>query len=106
MMDLGVVTALAYGALTLVGGIVGYLQAKSKMSLISGTISGLLLLAGAAVQLQGQAWGLLLAIAVSALLIVVFAIRLSKTRKFMPSGLMILGGIAALALMSYQKFAV
>ncbi len=105
-MDLGVVTALAYGALTLVGGIVGYLQAKSKMSLISGTISGLLLLAGAAVQLQGQAWGLLLAIAVSALLIVVFAIRLSKTRKFMPSGLMILGGIAALALMSYQKFAV
>lgn len=105
-MDLGVVTALAYGALTLVGGIVGYLQAKSKMSLISGTISGLLLLAGAAVQLQGQAWGLLLAIAVSALLIVVFAIRLSKTRKFMPSGLMILGGIAALALMSYQQFAV
>jgi uncharacterized membrane protein (UPF0136 family) len=105
-MDLGVVTALAYGALTLVGGIVGYLQAKSKVSLISGTVSGLLLLVGAAVQLQGQAWGLLLAIAVSALLIVVFAVRLSKTRKFMPSGLMILGGIAALALMSYQKFAV
>lgn len=100
------VTALAYGALTLVGGIVGYLQAKSKVSLISGTVSGLLLLVGAAVQLQGQAWGLLLAIAVSALLIVVFAVRLSKTRKFMPSGLMILGGIAALALMSYQKFAV
>jgi uncharacterized membrane protein (UPF0136 family) len=105
-MDLGAVTAFAYGALTLIGGIVGYLQAKSKMSLISGTISGLLLLVGAAVQLQGQAWGLPLAIAVSALLIVVFAIRLAKTRKFMPSGLMILGGIAALALLSYQQFGI
>lgn len=96
---LGIVAAIAYGILAIVGGIIGYIQAKSKVSLISGIISGLLLIFGGVMQLQRQNWGLLLATAVTVLLVIVFTIRLAKTRKFMPAGLMIVLGIAALVIM-------
>lgn len=35
-MNLGIVAAFGYGILALLGGIIGYIQAKSKVSLISG----------------------------------------------------------------------
>ncbi|MBE9116085.1 hypothetical protein IQ249_09280 [Lusitaniella coriacea LEGE 07157] len=101
-MNLGTIATIAYGILALVGGIIGYVQAKSKISLVSGTISGILLLVAAFIYLQGQVLGLTLAAAVSAILIVTFVIRLIKTRKMMPAGLMILAGIPTLALLLVQ----
>ncbi|MEB3177546.1 MAG: TMEM14 family protein [Nostocaceae cyanobacterium] len=101
-MSLGTIAALAYGILAIVGGIMGYAQAGSKASLFSGSISGLLLLVGGVMQLQGQAWGLTLAAIVTAALVIVFAIRLAKTRKFMPAGLMIIVGLLSLGLMVPQ----
>jgi uncharacterized membrane protein (UPF0136 family) len=101
-MNLGVVAAIAYGILAIVGGIIGYVQAKSKASLISGIISGLLLVTAGVMQLQGQDLGLILAIMVTIALIIVFAIRLAKTRKFMPAGLMTALGVAALVVMLKQ----
>ncbi len=101
-MKLGIIAALVYGILALIGGIVGYIQASSKVSLISGTISGLLLIFAAFLQLQGQAWGLIVAAFVTAALVVFFALRLAKTRKFMPAGLMTILGVLALALMVNQ----
>lgn len=99
---LSMIAAIAYGILVIVGGIMGYAQARSKASLISGIISGILLIFGGILQLQGQAWGLTLAIIVSAILVVVFTIRFVKTRKFMPAGLMTILGIIALAVMINQ----
>lgn len=104
-MNPGIIAAIAYGLLAIVGGIIGYIQAKSKASLISGVISGLLLISGAVVQLQGKGWGLILASVVTAILIVVFVTRLAKTRKFMPAGLMSIIGVAALVVMVKQIFA-
>ena len=101
-MNPGVVAAIAYGILAIVGGIIGYVQAKSKASLISGIISGLLLVTAGVMQLQGQGLGLILAIVVTIALIIVFAIRLAKTRKFMPAGLMTALGVAALVVMLKQ----
>ncbi|MGE5656037.1 MAG: TMEM14 family protein [Actinomycetota bacterium] len=101
-MNLGIVTAIAYGLLTFVGGLIGYAKAKSKASLISGSLSGLLLILAGVVQLQGQSWGLILATVVAAVLVIVFIGRLVKTRKLMPAGLMILGGLVSLALLLYQ----
>ena len=43
MMNLAIVAAIAYGILTLVGGIVGYLKSQSQVSLISGIVTGLFL---------------------------------------------------------------
>ncbi|MGK7873431.1 MAG: TMEM14 family protein [Xenococcaceae cyanobacterium] len=92
-MNLGIVAAIAYGVLALVGGVMGYAKVKSKASLISGSISGVLLLVAGLMQLQGFSMGLILALVVTAALVVVFAIRLVKTRKFMPAGLMLVAGV-------------
>ena len=105
-MELGIVAAFVYGILALIGGIMGYVQANSKVSLISGGISGLLLIFAAFMQLQGQFWGLLLAALVTAVLVVFFCLRLAKTRKLMPSGLMAILGMVALVLMLNQIVAV
>jgi uncharacterized membrane protein (UPF0136 family) len=43
-MNPAIIAAIAYGILSICGGIIGYVQAQSKPSLISGTISGLLLI--------------------------------------------------------------
>jgi uncharacterized membrane protein (UPF0136 family) len=96
-MSAPAIAAFAYGVLALVGGVIGFVQARSKMSLISGAITGVLLLIGGIGIVQAQSWGLGLAIAVTALLIVVFVGRLIKTRKAMPAGLMVVAGVAALA---------
>jgi uncharacterized membrane protein (UPF0136 family) len=101
-MNPGVIAAIAYGILAIGGGIMGYVQARSKASLISGAISGLLLILGGVMQLQGQTWGLILATVVTLVLIIVFAMRLSKTRKFMPAGLMTGLGVAVLVVMLKQ----
>ncbi|MDB9528594.1 TMEM14 family protein [Oscillatoria sp. CS-180] len=82
-----------YGVLSIVGGIIGYVQAGSKPSLISGIITGILLLIAGVGLLQAQVWGFWLAIAVTLLLVIVFIFRLIKTRKFFPAGLMVAVGI-------------
>ncbi|MBD1926907.1 hypothetical protein H6F74_11695 [Trichocoleus sp. FACHB-90] len=104
-MNLGIISAIAYGILAIIGGIIGYSQAQSKVSLISGIVTGLLLILGGVMQLQGQAWGLILATVVTAVLVIVFAIRLAKTRKFMPAGLMSVLGLVTLAVMVRQLMA-
>ncbi len=103
-MNLSIIAAITYGILAIIGGIIGYVQASSKASLISGSISGLLLIFAGAMQLQGQAWGLILATVVTTVLIIVFAIRLAKTRKFMPAGLMIIVGLVALGFIVNKFF--
>jgi len=98
-MNLAIAAPLAYGILAMVGGVIGYLKVKSKMSIISGVISGLLLVLGAILQLQGHSWGLTLAAIVATALVIIFAIRLAKTRKFMPAGMMMVAGVASLGIM-------
>ncbi|MEH1837510.1 MAG: TMEM14 family protein [Nostoc sp.] len=104
-MNLSIIAAFAYGILAIAGGIIGYIQARSKISLLSGSISGLLLLLAAYFQLQGQTWGSILAVIVTTVLVIVFAVRLVKTRKFMPAGLMTILGILVLAVMVSQMVA-
>ncbi len=101
-MNLGIIVALAYGIFAIIGGIFGYAKAGSNVSLFSGIISGLLLIFAAVMQLQGANWGLTLAAIVTAILLIVFAFRLAKTRKFMPAGLMILLGMLTLGVMINQ----
>jgi len=86
---------IIYGVVAIIGGIIGFVKSQSKVSIISGTISGVgLLIAGAAA--QNQEWGKIAGMAIASLLVIIFMVRLIKTKKFMPAGLMILGGIATL----------
>ncbi|MGK7901511.1 MAG: TMEM14 family protein [Hormoscilla sp.] len=103
-MDLGIIAAIGYGVLALVGGIMGYLKVKSKISLISGIATGLLLLVAGGMQLMGMSVGLILAEVITGILIITFGMRLFKTRKFMPAGLMIIAGVVALGAMLSPMF--
>ncbi|MBF2007121.1 TMEM14 family protein [Chlorogloeopsis fritschii PCC 9212] len=104
-MALDIIAALVYGIITIIGGIIGYINASSNISLVSASICGLLLIFAAFARLQGQTWGLTLAAIVTAVLLVVFAFRLAKTRKFMPAGLMTILGMLTLAVMIHQFMA-
>ena len=90
---------LIYGLFSIFGGITGYRKAGSKVSLISGVISGVLLLVGAFLLGDANPVGGLIAFIVSLVLVIVFAIRLAKTRKFMPAGLMVILGVINVALL-------
>ena len=87
-----------YGLLSLVGGVFGYTKSKSKVSLISGGVSGLILLVLAAFIYAGNQWLEFLAAAIVGLLVIVFAIRWSKTKKFMPAVPMMFFGVVSIIL--------
>jgi uncharacterized membrane protein (UPF0136 family) len=103
-MNLATVTTLIYGILSLIGGIIGYKQAGSKVSLLSGAVSGLLLIIAAILQLQGQSYGFILASVITGILVIVFALRLQKTRKFMPAGLMTILGVVTFLVIASNFF--
>ncbi len=83
-----------YIVLLVVGGLVGFLKAGSKASLIaSAAFAAALILCAIRVIFQPYVADIILAV-----LLVFFAMRLTKTKKFMPNGLMLVLTIAALAL--------
>lgn len=90
MQNVASVTVLVLSLLTMVGGVMGFVKAKSKASLIAGVISGLALAGCFAYSLQAPRDGLMGALFVTGLLDIVFIMRYVKTKKFMPAGMMLL----------------
>jgi uncharacterized membrane protein (UPF0136 family) len=87
-----------YIVLLLIGGLIGFLKAGSKVSLISAAVaSAVLIIASIRSLFQPGAQQIIIETVLAALL-VVFAVRLTKTKKFMPSGLMLILTIVCLAL--------
>jgi uncharacterized membrane protein (UPF0136 family) len=83
-----------YIVLLVIGGLIGFLKAKSRVSLImSVAFAAALSLCAADIIFKTYVADILLAV-----LLVVFGMRLAKTKKFMPSGLMLAVTILALAL--------
>ena len=85
-----------YGILLFVGGFMGFAKAGSKISLVTGLISGVLTFIGLYVMGQNAALGYKITAVVSALLTIVFIMRFLKTHQFMPSGLLILASVIVL----------
>lgn len=84
--------------LVLAGGLFGFFKAKSRVSLITSSVAAALLVITAIPGLLQPGLARGLADLIMALLIVVFAIRLGKTKKFMPSGMMLVLTAVALVL--------
>ncbi len=89
---------LVYALLVTIGGIIGYVKAKSNQSLISGLGSGAALAIAWYVSIQNPMLGLALAALIALALLVVFALRFRSTSKFMPAGLLALLSLAATVL--------
>jgi uncharacterized membrane protein (UPF0136 family) len=82
---------LVYGVLMIIGGILGYVlpRTPSKISLIAGTVSGILAIAAWFISrgdpVPGFAMGAVIAGGVGFMMLG----RLKTTRKFMPSGMLV-----------------
>jgi len=97
MQDFQTKVLWVYIVLLLVGGLIGFFKGKSKVSLIMSAVFAALLVLTAVPHILDHAFAKTLSNILMAVLLVVFAIRLAKTRKFMPSGLMLVVTLAALA---------
>lgn len=98
MHDFATKVLWAYIVLLLVGGLIGFFKAKSKVSLITSAVFAAVLVLAALPGVFQPSFARNLVNVILALLLVVFAIRLAKTKKFMPSGLMLVVTVVALAL--------
>ena len=86
-----------YIVLLLVGGLIGFLKAKSQASLIASAIFATLLVLTAVPGLFQPRAALGLSNIIMGVVLVVFAMRLAKTKKFMPSGMLFVMTVIALA---------
>lgn len=83
-----------YIVLLVIGGLMGFFKGKSRVSLImSVAFAALLILCALKIIFQAYVADILLAA-----LLVVFAMRLAKTKKFMPAGMMLAATLVVLSL--------
>jgi uncharacterized membrane protein (UPF0136 family) len=96
----GQVTLGIYSLLLAVGGVIGYVKAGSRPSLIAGSISALAALLALGLSVGNNRLGVPLGLILSIALFVLFGYRYAvKTRKFMPSGLLAVASLVVLAVM-------
>ena len=91
MSNSSVTVLWIYIALLLAGGVMGFVKAGSKVSLIASSLFAALL----ALCALRVANSLYLAIGVITVVLLVFVMRYSKSKKFMPAGLMVILSFAA-----------
>ena len=87
-MDATKLHFLIFGALTIIGGIIGYVKANSLPSIIAGSITGVLLLVAGSLLSSNRLIGLATAFVVSLLLAAQFVPKFIRTGKVMPAGMM------------------
>ena len=91
---------LIFGALTIIGGIIGYVKAGSFPSIIAGSIAGVLLLIAGALLPEHRAIGLATGFVISLLLAAQFVPKFIRTGRAMPAGMMsilsVIGVVVAL----------
>jgi uncharacterized membrane protein (UPF0136 family) len=91
-----------YILLLLIGGLIGFYKGKSKASLITAAVFAAVLALTTLPGVFQPGFALGLANTAMAALLVVFAIRLAQTKKFMPNGLMLVVTAVALALQNLR----
>ncbi len=89
---------VVFGLLTIAGGVMGFVSAKSRASLIAGSVSGVLLIVASVLMRVHPVAGMLLAIIVSVLLAGKFIPDFIHKKALVPGGLMALLSAASIAL--------
>lgn len=93
----------SYDILLIIGGLIGFYKSGSKASLITSAVAAALLILTRLPGVFQPAFGRGLSNVIMAGLIVVFAWRLTKTKKFIPNGLMMVLTIVVLFLLNFRK---
>ena len=76
-----------YAALVILGGILGWVKARSRPSLVAGLVFGLALAVSGWAIFQELRGGGPASLVLAVLLLAVMTLRFRRTRKFMPAGL-------------------
>lgn len=97
MINVSTLLVVVYGLFVLVGGIIGYVKAKSKASLVTGVLAGVVLLLCA----YGMTEGIRIAYLVSVVVAIVLGVRffqtwLTKRRLFPDLAMVILSALTFL----------
>lgn len=88
-----------FGALTVLGGLMGFIKKKSRASLIAGGMTGALLIVAGGLMQDGRAQaGLILGLVVSLALAGQFVPKFLRTRSMMPAGMMAVLSVIGLVL--------
>ena len=99
----GLVVLGIYGVLLIVGGVMGFVKAKSRASLIAGIVSGLVAFAALGIAANyNKAGGFALALALGIAMFMFFGPRAMTSRKFMPSGLMVMASVIVIGVMVWS----
>jgi uncharacterized membrane protein (UPF0136 family) len=89
-----------YAALLALGGIMGFVKARSRPSLIAGLVSAVAALATLGLSAAGSQFGIPLGLLVAVLLFLFFGYRFAlKNRKFMPNGMMAVVSLVVIAVL-------
>ena len=96
----GQVALAVYALLLAGGGYMGYAKAGSRPSLIAGTASAAVALLALALTFLGG-FGFWIGLILSVALTIMFGVRLSKTGKFMPSGMLLILSVAMIGMMGW-----
>jgi uncharacterized membrane protein (UPF0136 family) len=102
MTDFDIKVLWIYIIVLLVGGLTGFLVAKSKVSLIMSAVFAAVLILTTLRGVFQPGFAMALANITLLVLLVVFAIRLAKTKKFMPAGLILIATVAVLAVLNVK----
>ncbi len=95
----GQVAMGTYGALLILGGLMGYVKGGSKVSLFAGAIAGGLCVEATWLSVEQPGNGLTLGALIAFLLAGVFINRFAKTRKLVPAGVILILSLAVGALL-------
>ena len=98
MDKLSLLSSTIYGILLILGGIMGYVKAKSIWSLITGVVCGILILISTNFGSHNKKMQYFNVVMISLILAIFFYIRFNATHGFMPAGLMLILSTANFAI--------
>jgi uncharacterized membrane protein (UPF0136 family) len=99
----GLIVLGVYAVLLIVGGVIGFVKARSRASLIAGVVSGLIAIGCIVISATyNEDGGYSIALLLAIVLFLFFGNRALKTQKFMPSGMLSIVSILVIAVMVWS----